>query len=72
MFVVALTEGWIEIMFQGIDSKGYEQYKSRDRNLIWAVFFCMFIVIGTFFTMNLFDGIIIMNYDKAMDKEQGI
>ncbi len=65
MFVVALTEGWIEIMFQGIDSKGPEQYKTRDFDVKWAIFFCMFIVIGTFFTLNLFDGIIINNYQKA-------
>ena len=65
MFVVSLTEGWIGIMFQGIDSKGIDQYRTRDNKLIWAAFFTSFIVIGSFFMLNLFDGIVVSNYQDV-------
>ena len=72
MLVVALTEGWIGIMFQGVDTDGSEMYKTRDKNVHMAIFFCLFIIIGTFFILNIFDGIVINAYNIVKLQSLGI
>ena len=38
----------------------------------WAVFFIMFIFVGSFFLLNLFDGIVIDNYYREKENYLGI
>ena len=58
MFKIALTEGWIDIMFVGIDKSGG----------IWMAFFMVFLFFGGFFLLNLFDGIVIDNFYSEKEK----
>ena len=32
MFKISITEGWVEIMFTGIDARGIEEVGVRDNN----------------------------------------
>ena len=43
MFKVALTEGWLDIMYWGTDTPGTEMIFIRDYNIAWASYFCFFI-----------------------------
>jgi len=40
-----------------------EKVTIRDNNVYWSSFFAFFIVIGSFFILNLFDGIVIDNFN---------
>ena len=64
MFKVSLTEGWLDIMYWGRDQKGPAKIAGRDESLIWAGYYSLFIVVGAFFLLNLFDGIVIDNFNK--------
>ena len=62
MFKLALTEGWLDIMWNAVDAHG--EY--------WSLFFIMFIFMGSFFLLNLFDGIVIDNYYREKENFLGI
>lgn len=72
MFKVSLTEGWLDIMFDGIDQRGPEMLGKIDNNLAYGLFFCFFIVVGAFFILNLFDGIVIDNFNNERNKHLGL
>lgn len=72
MFKVSLTEGWLDIMFDGIDQRGPEKLGKIDNNLAYGLFFCFFIVVGAFFILNLFDGIVIDNFNNERNKHLGL
>jgi hypothetical protein len=72
MFKVALTEGWLDIMAWGDDIVGIEKVSKIDNQLWPALFFSIFIVIGSFFILNLFDGIVIDNFNNERNKHNGL
>ena len=63
MFKVALTEGWLDIMYWGTASPGKDMLFVRDSKPMWAAYFCFFIALGAFFALNLFDGVVIDNFN---------
>ena len=44
----------------------------RDTNVSFAIFFCFFIIVGAFFILNLFDGIVIDNFNNERYKHLGL
>jgi len=41
-------------------------------SVIYGLFFCFFIVVGAFFILNLFDGIVIDNFNNERNKHLGL
>ncbi|XP_078264762.1 sodium channel protein type 4 subunit alpha-like [Rhinoraja longicauda] len=66
---VATFEGWLEIMANAADTRGIDLQPEMGANPYCLFYFVAFIVIGTFFTLNLFIGIIIDNFN-TMHKRQ--
>ena len=44
----------------------------RDINNWWALYFIFFIAVGAFFTLNLFDGVVIDNFSNETSKFLGL
>ncbi|KAJ3594754.1 hypothetical protein NHX12_004061, partial [Muraenolepis orangiensis] len=70
---VATFKGWMEIMHAAVDSRGVEEQPIREVNLYMYLYFVIFIIFGSFFTLNLFIGDIFMTeeqkkYYNAMKK----
>ncbi|GMF38757.1 unnamed protein product [Phytophthora fragariaefolia] len=63
-FEISTTEGWADVMMAAIDSNGIGMQPIRDNNMLWALFFVLFIMIGSFFVVNLFVGVIIDNFNR--------
>ena len=59
LFVISTTENWINLMSSGIDSRGIDLNPKIDNNEAWALYFVLFIIVGAFFIMNLFAGVIV-------------
>jgi hypothetical protein len=49
-------EGWNDIMYAGVDATGIDMQPLRDNSMAWTFFFEVFILVGSFFMMNLFIG----------------
>ncbi|XP_054889713.1 sodium channel protein type 4 subunit alpha B-like isoform X1 [Poeciliopsis prolifica] len=68
---VATFKGWMEIMNAAVDSRGVEEQPSREINLYMYLYFVVFIIFGSFFTLNLFIGVIIDNFNQQKRKISG-
>ncbi|XP_016527258.1 sodium channel protein type 4 subunit alpha B-like [Poecilia formosa] len=68
---VATFKGWMEIMNAAVDSRGVEEQPSREINLYMYLYFVVFIIFGSFFTLNLFIGVIIDNFNQQKRKLGG-
>ncbi|KAB0390532.1 hypothetical protein E2I00_017551, partial [Balaenoptera physalus] len=65
---VATFKGWMDIMYAAVDSRGYEEQPQWEYNLYMYIYFVIFIIFGSFFTLNLFIGVIIDNFNQQKKK----
>uniref|UniRef100_Q9JJV9-2 Isoform 2 of Sodium channel protein type 5 subunit alpha n=1 Tax=Mus musculus TaxID=10090 RepID=Q9JJV9-2 len=68
---VATFKGWMDIMYAAVDSRGYEEQPQWEDNLYMYIYFVVFIIFGSFFTLNLFIGVIIDNFNQQKKKLGG-
>nr|XP_015837604.1 PREDICTED: sodium channel protein 60E isoform X3 [Tribolium castaneum] len=71
LFQVATFEGWMEVMADAVDARGVDLQPQREANLYAYIYFVIFIVCGSFFTLNLFIGVIIDNFNMLKKKYEG-
>ncbi|XP_073999766.1 sodium channel protein 60E-like isoform X2 [Rhodnius prolixus] len=71
LFQVATFEGWIEVMADAVDATGVDEQPTYEANLYAYFYFVVFIVCGSFFTLNLFIGVIIDNFNMLKKKYEG-
>ncbi|XP_065166604.1 sodium channel protein 60E isoform X3 [Atheta coriaria] len=71
LFQVATFEGWMEVMADAVDARGVNLQPQREANLYAYIYFVIFIVCGSFFTLNLFIGVIIDNFNMLKKKYEG-
>lgn len=53
----------MEVMADAVDARGVDLQPAREANLYAYIYFVIFIVCGSFFTLNLFIGVIIDNFN---------
>ncbi|XP_041259196.1 sodium channel protein type 2 subunit alpha-like isoform X10 [Onychostruthus taczanowskii] len=68
---VATFKGWMEIMYAAVDSTKVKHQPKYEDNLYMYIYFVAFIVFGSFFTLNLFIGVIIDNFNQQKKKLGG-
>ena len=56
LFEMSTTEGWVGVMNLGIDSRGIHLQPKTNSNRLNSIYFILFIIIGSFFILNLFVG----------------
>ncbi|XP_046749974.1 sodium channel protein para isoform X5 [Diprion similis] len=71
LFQVATFKGWIQIMNDAIDSRDVNKQPIRETNIYMYLYFVFFIIFGSFFTLNLFIGVIIDNFNEQKKKAGG-
>ncbi|XP_068620677.1 sodium channel protein 60E [Battus philenor] len=71
LFQVATFEGWMEVMADAVDARGVDLQPAREANIYAYIYFVIFIVCGSFFTLNLFIGVIIDNFNMLKKKYEG-
>ncbi|XP_060573372.1 sodium channel protein type 4 subunit alpha B-like isoform X4 [Ruditapes philippinarum] len=72
LFQVATYKGWIEIIKDAVDSPVKKGDQPQDeQSLVYYLYFVLFIIFGSFFTLNLFIGVIIDNFNKQKKKAGG-
>jgi hypothetical protein len=70
LFIMSSGETWPSVMFNCIDATGVDRSMKQDSSRISALYFFAFIIIGTFFFLNLFTGVVFDNFlrlKKEMD-----
>lgn len=67
LFMMTTTEGWINIMWMGVDAVGISYQPMRDYGLGWVSFFIAFIIVGSLFILNLFVGVVIDTFNNEKE-----
>ncbi|KAL6065360.1 hypothetical protein STEG23_005990 [Scotinomys teguina] len=65
---VATFKGWMDIMYAAVDSREINSQPQWEDNLYMYLYFVVFIIFGGFFTLNLFVGVIIDNFNQQKKK----
>ncbi|XP_063065441.1 sodium channel, voltage gated, type VIII, alpha subunit a [Engraulis encrasicolus] len=68
---VATFKGWMDIMYAAVDSRKVEDQPLYEDNIYMYIYFVIFIIFGSFFTLNLFIGVIIDNFNQQKKKFGG-
>lgn len=68
LFVVGSLEGWPNILYSAMD--GDESGPKLNQQPYIAFYFIVFILIGSFFFLNLFIGAICYHFDKSQKREK--
>ncbi|XP_051968437.1 sodium channel protein type 4 subunit alpha A isoform X2 [Xyrauchen texanus] len=68
---IATFKGWMDIMYAAVDSREVDEQPSYEINLYMYLYFVIFIIFGSFFTLNLFIGVIIDNFSQQKSKFGG-
>jgi hypothetical protein len=65
LYVVSSLEGWPDVMLQSIDIVGVDKGPAQENTTISMIFFVVFILIGSFFFLNFFIGVLFMKFNAA-------
>uniref|UniRef100_H0YQI2 Sodium channel protein n=1 Tax=Taeniopygia guttata TaxID=59729 RepID=H0YQI2_TAEGU len=68
---VATFKGWMDIMYAAVDSREVNDQPEMENSLYMYLYFVSFIIFGSFFTLNLFVGVIIDNFNQQKKKISG-
>jgi len=71
LFEMATLEGWLAVMYSGVDAREEGLHPIRDFDQAYAIFFVVFIIVGSFFVMNLFVGVTIDKFNEMKEKQEG-
>ena len=85
LYELSSTEGWVDYMYATVDSEGVDMHPTRytvndDGSYSYAdksstkliiLFYVMFIVVGSFFVVNLFVGVVIDNFNALKAAADG-
>ncbi|XP_039378627.1 sodium channel protein type 5 subunit alpha-like isoform X3 [Mauremys reevesii] len=69
--IKATFKGWMDIMYAAVDSRDVDQQPVYEYSLYTYLYFVCFIMIGSFFMMNLFIGVVINNFNQQRKKLGG-
>uniref|UniRef100_A0A8C4YM51 Sodium channel protein n=1 Tax=Gopherus evgoodei TaxID=1825980 RepID=A0A8C4YM51_9SAUR len=64
----ATFKGWMDIMYAAVDSTDVSTQPKYEESLYMYFYFVIFIIFGAFFTLNLFIGVIIDNFNQQKKK----
>ncbi|XP_064166777.1 sodium channel protein type 2 subunit alpha-like isoform X1 [Anguilla rostrata] len=68
---VATFKGWMPIMYSAVDSRKRHEQPQYEVSRNMYIYFVVFIIFGAFFTLNLFIGVIIDNFNQQKRKFGG-
>lgn len=69
LYVVSSLEGWPDIMLQAVDQTAVEKGPAIEASVIHSLFFIIFILLGSFFFLNFFIGVLFLKYNQANKNE---
>jgi hypothetical protein len=64
---MSTTEGWVDVMYKGIDSVDIDTEPIRNFNILWSLFFMVFVFFGNFLILDLFTGVVVSTFNKEKE-----
>uniref|UniRef100_A0A8C4N9A5 Ion transport domain-containing protein n=1 Tax=Eptatretus burgeri TaxID=7764 RepID=A0A8C4N9A5_EPTBU len=70
LFVLASKDGWVNIMYNGLDAVGVDQQPVKNYNPWMLLYFISFLLIVSFFVLNMFVGVVVENFHKCRQQQE--
>ncbi|XP_032123053.1 voltage-dependent T-type calcium channel subunit alpha-1I isoform X1 [Sapajus apella] len=70
LFVLASKDGWVNIMYNGLDAVAVDQQPVTNHNPWMLLYFISFLLIVSFFVLNMFVGVVVENFHKCRQHQE--
>ena len=70
LFVPSSKDGWVQIMYTGIDAFGVDMQPQENHNEWMLLYFISFLLLVDFFVLNMFVGVVIENFHKCRAEQE--
>ncbi|KAI1896125.1 hypothetical protein AGOR_G00091590 [Albula goreensis] len=70
LFVLSSKDGWVNIMYDGLDAVAVDQQPIRNHNPWMLLYFISFLLIVSFFVLNMFVGVVVENFHKCRQHQE--
>jgi hypothetical protein len=70
LFNVMTTEGWIGVMYDGVDATKIDKMPTLDNNLSFSMLFFTYMFVGSLFILNMFVGVTINVFNREKETLQ--
>ncbi|OWK03836.1 hypothetical protein Celaphus_00013778, partial [Cervus elaphus hippelaphus] len=70
LFVLASKDGWVNMMYNGLDAVAVDQQPVPNHNPWMLLYFISFLLIVSFFVLNMFVGVVVENFHKCRQHQE--
>ncbi|XP_024084180.1 voltage-dependent T-type calcium channel subunit alpha-1H isoform X4 [Cimex lectularius] len=70
LFVLSSRDGWVNIMYTGLDAVGVDQQPQENYSEWRLLYFIAFILLVGFFVLNMFVGVVVENFHRCREEQE--
>ncbi|XP_076326543.1 voltage-dependent T-type calcium channel subunit alpha-1G-like isoform X2 [Tachypleus tridentatus] len=70
LFVLASKDGWVEIMYTGLDAVDVDQQPVQNYSEWRLLYFISFLLLVAFFVLNMFVGVVVENFHRCREEQE--
>ncbi|XP_054086828.1 uncharacterized protein LOC105219445 [Zeugodacus cucurbitae] len=70
LFVLSSRDGWVNIMYTGLDAVGEDMQPIVNYNEWRLLYFIAFILLVGFFVLNMFVGVVVENFHRCREEQE--
>ncbi|XP_045772342.1 voltage-dependent T-type calcium channel subunit alpha-1G-like isoform X3 [Maniola jurtina] len=70
LFVLSSRDGWVNIMYTGLDAVGVDQQPVTNYSEWRLLYFIAFILLVGFFVLNMFVGVVVENFHRCREEQE--
>ncbi|XP_074604858.1 ca[2+]-channel protein alpha[[1]] subunit T [Brevipalpus obovatus] len=70
LFVLSSKDGWVNIMYTGLDAVGVDQQPRENYNEWRLIYFISFLLLVAFFVLNMFVGVVVENFHRCREEQE--
>ncbi|XP_017770530.1 PREDICTED: voltage-dependent T-type calcium channel subunit alpha-1H isoform X4 [Nicrophorus vespilloides] len=70
LFVLSSRDGWVNIMYTGLDAVGVDQQPQTNYSEWRLLYFISFILLVGFFVLNMFVGVVVENFHRCREEQE--
>ncbi|KAL1497716.1 hypothetical protein ABEB36_008627 [Hypothenemus hampei] len=70
LFVLSSRDGWVNIMYTGLDAVGVDKQPITNFNEWRLLYFISFILLVGFFVLNMFVGVVVENFHRCREEQE--
>ena len=70
LFVLSSKDGWVNIMYTGLDAVGVDQQPRENYNEWRLLYFISFLLLVAFCVLNMFVGVVVENFHRCREEQE--